>query len=119
MRLTIGTKLGLGFAAVLALMVVSSIIVYLSVANMNSSVQVVASCDGMLNGLNNSMAAMRGYIILGDDEKQAAFFKGERQEAWKKIDAGMAEVSRFYQAAKKTDDAKNFDIIKTNLKPFR
>src|SRR5947209_2413495 len=98
MRLTIGKKLALGFAAVLLLMVVNSVITFYSVANMNRSVNsvvdeafpLVSACNQLLNGLHHSVAALRGYLILGEDPKQAAFFKKDRKQAWATIDAAMA-----------------------------
>lgn len=92
MRLTIGKKLGLGFFAVLALMAISAAIVFASVGNMNRAIQTVANCDQMLNGLNHSIAALRGYVILGDAAQQAEFFTSERLSAWENIDAGMSGI---------------------------
>lgn len=94
-------------------------IVYASVVNINRSVEVLSRCDQMLNGLNHSMAGLRGYFILGDDQNQASSFKNERLDAWKNIDAGMAEISLYYQHATKADDVKNFGIVTRNLKSWR
>src|SRR5437660_762245 len=90
MQLTIGKKLALGFSAVLLLMTVNSIITYYSIANMNRSVSgvvdeafpTVSACNQMLNGLNYSVAALRGYMILGNDPKKGETFKNNRKEAW-------------------------------------
>ncbi len=112
-RLTIGKKLGFGFFAVLALMVMSSAIVLVSVGKMDRAIRTVASCDQMLNGLNHAMAALRGNIILGDDAKQAEFFKGERLAAWDNIEAGMSGI--LADAA----NAETIEGIKRDLPPLR
>ncbi len=119
MRLTIGKKLGLGFSAVLVLMAISAVIVSVSVANMNRGIQVVSSSEQMLNGLNHSLAALRGYLILGDDQEQAAYYKSERQVAWKNLDAGMGVIKGTYENATTAANAKNFDIINTNFTLLR
>jgi methyl-accepting chemotaxis protein len=98
MVLTIGKQLGLAFGAVILLMAVSASVAYLKVSEMDRTVATVVdesfptvrACDEMLHGLVSSVAALRSYMILGDDPKQAEFFKSERQDAWKGIDDAMA-----------------------------
>ncbi len=45
----------------------------------------------MLNGMNHSLAALRGWMILGKDK-----FKEERKKAWKdELDLSFAELKKF------------------------
>ncbi len=125
--MTIGRKLGLGFGAVLLLMAASATVVYLSVAQMNASADnvvdhafpTVTACDRMLNGLNHSVAALRGYIILGDDPKQAEKFKHDRSVAWKNIDEAIGELTRFFANTSDVEDRRQFKIVQDNIESLR
>ena len=44
----------------------------------------------LLNGVNYSLAALRGWIILGNDK-----FKGQRADAWRGIDSALARMDEF------------------------
>ena len=125
--MTIGRKLGIGFGAVLLLMVASATIVYFSVARMKASADKVvdhafpsvAACDQMLSSLNHSVAALRGYIILGDDAKQAEKFQQDRSMAWKNIDEALGELTRFYATTSESEDRRQFKIVQDNIEPLR
>jgi methyl-accepting chemotaxis protein len=84
-RLKIITKIQIGFAAVAVIMVgivfttilktkdvktISDRVVDLRVPTAQSSLM-------MLNGINHSLAALRGWMILGKDK-----FKAEREKSW-------------------------------------
>jgi methyl-accepting chemotaxis protein len=119
MRLSIGKKLGLGFSAVLALMLVSSVIVYLSVVNMNRSVDAASSCEQMTSALNLSVASLRGYVILGHKPAQATFFRDLRADAWKRMDAGLNSISPYYTNTTRASDRKSFEVILDNFESLR
>ena len=58
----------------------------------------------LVNGINYSLAALRGYMILGKDT-----FKQQRQIAWQEIDRNlgiMTEMSKKLDRAKKCGKAK-------------
>ncbi len=60
----------------------------------------------MLNGMNHSLAALRGWIILGKDK-----FKDERAIAWsKEIEPALATMKEF---AVNWTDPKNIERLQT------
>jgi methyl-accepting chemotaxis protein len=125
--MTIGKKLGLGFGAVLLLMVLTAAIVYWAIAIMNRKVDAVvdqafpsiAACDRMLNALNHSIASLRGMLLLGDDPKHADFFRGDRRSAWTQIDTALGELIRLYAGTTDAEDIRNFDIVRTTVESLR
>jgi methyl-accepting chemotaxis protein len=127
LHMTIGRKLGFGFGAVLLLMVGSAVIVHRSVARMNTSVDTVvdrsfptvSASHRMLSGLNHSVAALRGYIILGDDPKQGEKFKHERSLAWKNMDDTVSELARFYANTSDNEDRQRFKTIQDSIEELR
>ena len=127
MKMTIGRKLGLSFATVLLLMVVSSTIVYFSMGNMNRSVEsvvdkafpTVSACDEMLTALNRARIAVRNYVMLGGDPQKAADHKKDRQDAWVAIDAAVVNLGKFYEHSTDAQDNANFALVKSNLQMFR
>lgn len=127
MKLTIGKKLALGFAAVILLMVISSAIAYYRITTLSDQVttlvdnefQTVRAVDEMLNGLNGTLAALRGYMLLGDDPGQAKFFQDERASSWNDIDTAMKRVRDAYEKTTDDGDRQNFRIVSDNLEPLR
>ena len=123
MKLTTGMKLGLGFTAVLALMVISATVAYFKIAEMNHGVgkladqafPAVAACDDMLTNLNLAVAAQRGYVILGDDPQQAAFFKDERASSWKGMEEALARLTELYKNSTDANDKKNLAAVQSEL----
>ncbi len=84
-NIKISTKITVGFATISVLLI---IIVMIAIIKVNSVTKInnkvidlrvpttMASIE-MINGVNHSLAALRGYIILGQDK-----FKDERSRAW-------------------------------------
>ncbi len=70
---------------------------------------------GMLNGINHSLAALRGWMILGKDK-----FKEERAKAWsEEIEPSMAVMKEF---AANWTDPKNIErlaVIEAKLGDFK
>ncbi len=88
MKYSLSTKLSLAFGAMIFIIAAIVIITSTQVGKIESignrvrtlrSPTVQASMS-MLNGLNQSLSGLRGYMILGKDK-----FKLERQEAWTDI----------------------------------
>lgn len=122
-----GKKLGIGFGLIIVLMVLSTVIGQIKVTELNN-VQarvtdlrfptMVAGRD-MINGINHSLAALRGYMILGGDEKKAKLFKDDRAKAWQELDDALARFDKF---SKNWTDPKNVAALqkmKTELVAFR
>lgn len=94
MNLSIGYKLHLGFASILGLTFLSLIFIFkLSLDNSNVQNRVsdlriptsLASKD-FINGINSSLASLRGYVILGGDPQKAQVIHEERKTSWDNID---------------------------------
>ena len=116
-QMTIQQKIGFGFAGVLLLMLLSAVIGYFRLSEMSDKEQrvtdlryptVVAGWK-MLNGVNESLAALRGYMILGEDPAKAEALKASREAAWQHIDEARASLDKY---AVNWTEPQNFDRLK-------
>jgi len=127
MKLTIGQRLALGFAAVILLMAISLAVAYFSITTLDSRVtklvnddfQTVRAVSDMQNGLNGTLAALRGFLLLGDDAKHSELFKNERLSSWKEIDKAKERLEDAYKDTSDKVDRENFGIVKSNLESLR
>ena len=127
MRLTIGKQLTLSFGVMIALILISAIVAYLAVSNMRQNVArvvdqafpAVVACDHMTSGLNQSLASLRGYIILGDDAEEAERFKRERQLAWSAIDDAVGELDTLNHVWTDGRDREALRGIRSKVKQLR
>lgn len=127
MQFTIGKKLGMGFALILVLMVLSAWIAYWRIKDMEHSTTTVveesfpnvSACLSIQNSLNRSLAALRGYMILGDDKTAAARFKKQRSEAWTAIDTEMQRLEQFYKGTGTPEERRHFSIVQSTLPELR
>jgi len=121
-NLPIGRKLAVGFGAVLLIMVV--LVTYLTVELKNEDVMIKRIVElrmptnvaglGLVNGVNHSLAALRGYMILNKDSMKQA-----RQKAWKNIDSNldiMTEMSKNWTVPKNIEDLKELKSIFAEFK---
>lgn len=122
-NLSIGKKIGGGFSILLIIMVA---IVVLTMGKVNDTKLVTdrvaklrtptaLNSIEMMNGINHSLAALRGYMILGKDK-----FKAERQTAW----SGEIDPSLKYMETVSVNwtDPKNVEslkVIKSKLGEFK
>ena len=103
MKLTVRNKLFLGFGLVLAIMFIVSINTYVQIGQtttiQNRVIELrqptVQAGMQLTNGINLSLAGLRGYMILGDDPTKASLFKTERARGWSEIDAALDEFREF------------------------
>jgi methyl-accepting chemotaxis protein len=69
----------------------------------------------MLNGINHSLAALRGWMILGKDK-----FKTERAKAWSsEIEPALASMTKFAQNWTNPKNVERLKIIRTKLTDFK
>lgn len=100
MKLSIKLKLMIGFGFVLTLMVMVSINTYLQAQQLSHDqhhlseigLPSVEAAKDLSNGVNLSLAALRGYMILGKDENKAQLFKKQRLQSWQNIDASIEKL---------------------------
>ncbi len=127
MKLTIGKKLGFSFGAILMLMIGSSVVTYrasLKVSQVqdrviNLRVPTVRAGDELLNGMNHSLAALRGYIILGADPAKGEFFKKDRQTAWEGIDSALGQMQAFSKNWTVPANVERLQALTDEVEQFR
>lgn len=127
MKLTIGKQLASGFGAVIALMAVSAAFAYFKLAEMNrivgtvvdESFPLVRACDELLSGLANSLAALRGYLLLVDDPRQADMLKQHRQSAWNDMDDAVRRLEALYEPSTDEQGRRTLAGIQAELRQFR
>jgi len=99
-RLTIGRKLGLGFAVLILLMLFSASFAYLKMVSATAiqesirKVRYPATLDGarIQAAMGDAAGALRAYVLFGSDPTDAARFKATRAEAWRAADAAMTDL---------------------------
>lgn len=127
MRLTIGKKLAIGFGVMILLMVATAAIAYFKVAEMNRNIAevteeaypTIGACDRLMNGLNQTAAALRGYIILNSDPEQAEALKASRAEAWRVIDQELHELVRLAKDRNGAEDDQDIDRLVSTVAQVR
>ncbi len=69
----------------------------------------------MLNGINHSLAALRGWMLLGKDK-----FKQERAKAWSEdIEPSLAKMKNFSRNWTNPENIQRLKVIETNLSLFK
>ena len=110
-RWTIGRKLVAGFGSLIAILIAVAAIVHLQLGKVERIREqvtelrqpTVVAGAGLLNGVNESLAALRGYMILNDPALAA-----QRGRAWERIDRHYGTLVGF---AKESRDAANEERI--------
>ncbi len=127
MNFTIGKKIGLGFGIVIALMAVSAGVGYWKLNQMMAvedrvielRYPTVRSADQMMNGMNHSLAALRGYMILGKDPSKADLFTKDRQAAWEEIDSALATMQEFSKTWTDPTNIERLEQLTAEIEQFR
>lgn len=119
----LATKLGLGFGIMILLLVASiSFTIYESGKLQEIQHRVVElrsptaqASLAMLNGVNESLASLRGWMLLNNPK-----FKEVRQAAWDKwLDPKMAELTAFSKSWTNPENVKRLKIIASEIEKFR
>ena len=119
----LATKLGAGFGVMILLLVVAISITLFQVANVDKLAKRVVDLRvptaqaslGMLNGINESLAGLRGWMLLNNPK-----FKEVRQEAWDKwLDPKMDELRAFSKNWTNPENVKRLKIIEAEIEKFR
>ena len=91
--MTITRKLAFGFGVPVALMVLSGLFVASRLTSLvDKAIPVTAACDELIIGINQSLAELRGYTILGADPQKAESFRQQRRNAWLRIDTAVLQL---------------------------
>jgi len=118
----LGKKLGAGFATIALVLAAAILVTIVQVRKMNAVTNRVIDLRtptaqaslSMLNGINHSLAALRGWIILGKDK-----FKNERMAAWEQIDDSLKTMQEFAVNWTNPKNVERLKIIETKLIEFK
>ena len=111
MNVNIGTKLKGGFFALVAVTVVVAVVIFFKVRSVHETQDEVVkvlqpmglSASNLRNGVNRSLASLRGYLILGQEK-----LKQERLAAWRSIDQ---ELEALTQLASRNEEVAVQDLL--------
>ena len=122
-NMKLGMRIGLGYAVITLLLAATILVTMWQVGKVNTVTTRVIDLRSptaqaslsMLNGINHSLAALRGWMILGKDK-----FRQERALAWSgEIEVAMETMREF---SKNWTDPKNvarLEAIEAKLGDFR
>ncbi|MBT5471091.1 MAG: HAMP domain-containing protein [Nitrospina sp.] len=122
-NLSIGKKISGGFAIVLIIMAVIVMVTMGKVSDTKNITDRVAklrtptalNTGEMMNGINHSLAALRGFMILGKDK-----FKKERMKAWNdEIEPSMKYMEKVSANWTDPKNVESVRIIKAKLADFK
>lgn len=102
MNFSLKKKLTLAFSLIVAIIVGTALFNLYSVKKVSEArhritdyrIETVNAEKEVKNGINQSLAALRGYMILGSDPDKAKQMKANRQDAWLNIKNGMDILKR-------------------------
>jgi methyl-accepting chemotaxis protein len=119
--LGIGRKLAVGFGLISAVLI-GIVVMVTNGIHSNSTITsrvielrqptVLASTE-LLNGVNQSLAGLRGYMILGKDH-----FKDERADGWKQINAAVATMNELSKSWTNPENVERLTRVNSSLKIF-
>ncbi len=122
-NLKLGVKIGAGYA-IMGLVLVTVVVMTISQINRVQTVNeritqlrapTARASLMMLNGVNHSLAALRGWMILGKDK-----FKGERAGAWSnEIDPSMQTLKNFAVNWTNPDNKSRLQEIENVIGQFK
>ncbi|MGS2718249.1 HAMP domain-containing methyl-accepting chemotaxis protein [Eionea flava] len=127
MSLSLRQALLAGFGIVLTLFLATSIYVNYETRNIHSieerlldvRVPTVLTGEKLLDGIDLSLAGLRGYMILGGSPAGADKFKTERAAGWEKIDRMLVDYERLSTQWNNTEDQARLDEMKELIETFR
>lgn len=127
MKLSIGKKLSLGFSSILVLMVATSILNFFQLKKIESiehrvielRFPTIVNGRDLLNGINQSLADLRGYMILGSDPIVGDKMKASRAQAWKNIDNATIKFDQYAKNWTVPENIERLKQMKGLLEEFR
>ncbi|RYV03610.1 hypothetical protein SOPP22_02960 [Shewanella sp. OPT22] len=127
MKLTIGKKLGLGFSAVVLFLIINAFVSHIQIKRMQDlehqlvDMRFPTKISGwkLLNGVNDSLASLRGYMVLGKEPEFAEKMKLNRQQSLKDIDSALKDIEQFSSQWENSKDKNKFQQVKLLVKEFK
>jgi methyl-accepting chemotaxis protein len=116
-----------GFSAILVIMVLVSANSYYQLSQttkiehrlLNIRQPTVIAGLNLEDGLDLSLAGLRGYLILGGDPAKAQLFKKERALGWQKIDQALNQLKGFSTNWTVQENIKRLTTMTALIKEFR
>ena len=127
MNLSIRQSLFLGFGVILVLFILNSVYVSYETRKIHAieerllenRVPSVLAGEKLLDGIDLSLAGLRGYMILGADPAKADLFIAERAAGWAKIDAMLVEYEQLSQLWQSDANLERLESMKVLIEEFR
>jgi len=126
-NLTIRGKLYAAFGVVLLVVVAVAVVagyriqktteIQNRVANLRQPT--VLMSQNLRNGVNLSLAGLRGYIILGGNPEKALIFKKERAQGWLEIDKAVAQLEVLSNRWTDADNITRLQTLRQMIEVFR
>nr|MBC8551776.1 MCP four helix bundle domain-containing protein [Candidatus Brocadiales bacterium] len=122
-NMKLGTKISCGFGIITFILIAAVLTSIWQVGKTNTVTNRLIELRAptaqtslvMQNGVNHSLAALRGWIILGKDQ-----FKVERAKAWsEELDRSLAEMKVYANNWTNPKNVERLNIIEKNLKDFK
>ncbi|MCP4254774.1 MAG: DUF3365 domain-containing protein [Candidatus Scalindua sp.] len=122
-NMKLGTKISCGFGIITFILIAAVLTSIWQVGKTNTVTSRLIELRAptaqtsltMQNGINHSLAALRGWIILGNDK-----FKVERQKAWtEELDKSLDEMKVYAANWTNPKNVERLNIIEKNLKDFK
>jgi len=122
-NMKLGTKISCGFGIITFILIAAVLTSIWQVGKTNTVTNRLIELRAptaqtsltMQNGINHSLAALRGWIILGKDQ-----FKVERAKAWsEELDKSLADMKRYAVNWTNPKNVERLNIIEKNLKEFK
>lgn len=126
-KLSIRNKLFLGFGAVLLVMVIIAGNTFLGVKNIEHIEErllhlrfpTVLAGAQLENGINLSLAGLRGYMVLGADPKKAEIMRQTRLAGWNEIDQAIAQMQGFSKHWTNLENIEKLKKMEVYVEEFR
>jgi len=121
-NLTVGKKLTLGFGSILLILAILVAFIELKLNKLHDIQERVVELrmptnvagHDLVNGINYSLAALRGYMILNKES-----FKQQRQDAWAQIDHNLDVLTEMSKSWTISENIEILNELKATLRVFK
>jgi len=127
MNTSLRIKLAISFGGIFFLLLITTLFNLNSISKVNDINQRITQLrftsvnagKDIVNGINTSLAALRGYMLLGNVPEQATKMKNQRQAAWQAIDDNIATFTRLSVNWTDPENVKTLQVLKEKLAQFK
>jgi len=123
---SLSKQIGFGYALILSIFIISLILTLKQLNNIEASSDKIKDLRSptarsslmLLNGINHSLAALRGWMLIGYEEGGEKFIR-ERKKAWnEEITKSIDEMDLLSAHWTNAENIKHLRSIKSSLKDF-